>query len=121
MSSFKVLVLFTDEEHQKSFDKISGLKSDYSEIVFKRCSFEQFQDGKRFDTFDAVLAFTPNVSDDDFEMQSDFWEYYSIAPVFGVLHKECSAARAKELLSGSAICIESNSEETYAADLKSMI
>jgi hypothetical protein len=47
----------------------------------------------------------------------EFWSYYSIAPVFAVLHSSTGADWIKEKVSDSAICVESGSEASYTDDL----
>jgi len=53
----KILFLFPDEDHQKEFDKIKGLKNALGDVVIKKSSFEQFTDDKKVDKFDYVIAF----------------------------------------------------------------
>jgi hypothetical protein len=53
----KILVLFPDEEHQKSWDRLKGLKSAIGDVTIKQSTFDQFQEGKRFDKFDFVVAY----------------------------------------------------------------
>jgi hypothetical protein len=59
------------------------------------------------------------LSEDDFEMQTDFWKTFSIAPVFSVLHRETSSDWIKANLGDNSICIESADKEAASEELKS--
>lgn len=117
----KILVLFADDEHKKTYDKVKGVKEAVGDVVFKTTTFDQFQEDKRVDKFDFAIAFAQEVSNDDFEMQTDFWKHYSIAPVFAVLYREASEEFIKQNLSDSAICVKSENEASYNEDLISVI
>jgi hypothetical protein len=85
MSATKILVLFPDEEHQESYNKLKGVKAILGDTVVKTQTFDKFQEGQRFDKFDFVIGWARDSSTDDFEMQNDFWSHYSIAPVFAFI------------------------------------
>jgi len=54
-------------------------------------------------------------------MQIDFWNHYSIAPVFAVIHKEATEEQIKEKITDSAICIKSEDEEKLLDEVKTAV
>ena len=70
-------------------------KNYFSFFNSMRYEYFKFFYGKRFDKFDYVIGFAMGSSNDDFEMQTEFWNYYAIAPVFAVLHNSASADELK--------------------------
>ena len=101
----KILVLFADEDQQKAFDKFSNMQGSLGDVTIKKCNFDQFQEGKRFDKFDFVIAYVNGTAPDDFEMQIEFWSHYAIAPVFAALCSEEAQGFIKEKLTDTAITI----------------
>jgi hypothetical protein len=49
--------MYPDEEAQKSWDRLKGLKSAIGDVTIKQSTFDQFQEGKRFDKFDFVVTY----------------------------------------------------------------
>jgi len=113
----KVLVLFADEDQQKVFNKLKDYKTSLPQVVFKTSNFDQFSDSKMIDKFDFVIAFVQPQSDDDLEMQSDFWKHYGVAPVIAVLHNNATPEWIRNNISQTSILIKSENEENYSADL----
>jgi hypothetical protein len=121
MSQTKILVLFPDEEHQKNYEKLKGIKAAMGDTVIKQSNFDQFQEGKRIDKFDFIIGFAPAAAEDDLEMQTEYWSYYSIAPVFSIIHKSASEDFLKKAYGESTICISCESDEVCVDDFKKAV
>jgi hypothetical protein len=93
MLKFKILYLTDDENNQRKVKDAWGTTAG-DEDVHKFTTFEKFQENKRVDKYDFVIGVTHAMTQDDIEMQEDFWRHYANAPVMawvGTLDEESQA------------------------------
>ena len=84
----KLLILNHDEDEFKAYKKFTwtdAYSAAFKEHVVKTTNSESFQEGKRVDTFDMVIALFRDKSEDDIEMAEEFYNHYLVAPVAACL------------------------------------
>ena len=73
------------------FSNIKKFREGLNDAVQKRikCNFDQFQEGKKFDTFDYVIvSMMGHITAGEIEAQEDFYKYYGAAPVVAWVCKD---------------------------------
>ena len=84
LNTLSALVLSPSENDQNLLSRVkNGRKSLVSALAKrKKVTFDQFQEGKKFDSFDyVIIAILGDTDADDIESQEDFYKYYGAAPV----------------------------------------
>ena len=107
---FKVLVLNHDEDDEKEYKKATSYNDTISNVFkehkIKLANNESYQEGKRVDKFDMVIALLKDHDDDDIEMSEDFYNHYLVAPVTYCLALEDKSEFIKKKFGDHINCME---------------